>query len=49
MFSCLASSLTLKMEAICYSDTFVDFHRFTRRYMAENRTLRSNRCEKLKI
>jgi hypothetical protein len=36
---CLAYSSTLKMEAICSSETSVYFHRTTRRYMPEDRTL----------
>jgi hypothetical protein len=37
--SCLAYSLTLKMEAICYSDTLVNFQRTTQHYIPEDRTL----------
>jgi hypothetical protein len=38
LVSCLAYSSTLKMEAICSSKTSADFHRTTRRYIADNRT-----------
>jgi hypothetical protein len=31
---------TLKMEAICYSETSVDTQRTTRRYIAEDGTLK---------
>jgi hypothetical protein len=36
LVSCSAYSLTLKMEAICYSETSVDFQRTTRRYIPED-------------
>jgi hypothetical protein len=39
LVSCLAYSSTLKMEAICSSDTSVDFQQFTRRYIPEDSTL----------
>jgi hypothetical protein len=32
---CMVYSLTMKVEAICSSETSVDFHRTTRRYIAE--------------
>jgi hypothetical protein len=35
---CLVYSSTMKMEAICYSETSVDFQRATRRYIAEEST-----------
>jgi hypothetical protein len=35
----LAYSSTLKMEATCCSEILVDFHRATRRYIPEGRTL----------
>jgi hypothetical protein len=41
LVSCLAYSLTVKMETICSSETSVDFHRTTWRYIPEDRTLRS--------
>jgi hypothetical protein len=37
--SCLAYSSILKMEAICSSETLVDFHPTTRRYIPEDITL----------
>jgi hypothetical protein len=37
LVSCLAYS-TLKMEAICSSETSIDFQRTTRRYIPEDRT-----------
>jgi hypothetical protein len=46
--SCSAFSSTLKMEAICSSETSVDFQRTTRRYTPEDSTLYNNRCENLK-
>jgi hypothetical protein len=39
---------TLKMEAIFSSETSVDFHRTTRRYIPEDRTLYNHGCENLK-
>jgi hypothetical protein len=36
--SCLAYSSTLKTEAICSSETSVDFQRTTRRYISEDKT-----------
>jgi hypothetical protein len=39
LVSCLAYSSTLKMEAICSSETSVDFQRTTWRYIPEDRTL----------
>jgi hypothetical protein len=46
--SCLAYSSTLKMVAICSSETSVDFQRSTRRYIPEDSTLHNHRCENLK-
>jgi hypothetical protein len=40
--------LTLKMEAICSSETSVDFQWSTCRYISEDRTLHNHRCENLK-
>jgi hypothetical protein len=37
--SCSAYSLTLKMEATCFSETSVDFQRTIRHYIPEDRTL----------
>jgi hypothetical protein len=42
-----AYSLTLKMEAICFSETSVDFKWTTRHYIPEDQTLH-NCCESLK-
>jgi hypothetical protein len=39
---------TLKMEAICSSETSVDVQRTTRRYIPEDSTLHDHRCENLK-
>jgi hypothetical protein len=39
LISCLAYSLTLKKEAICVSETLLDFQWTTRRYIPEHRTL----------
>jgi hypothetical protein len=39
LLSCLAYSSTLQMEAVCSSETSVDFQRTTRRYIPEDRTL----------
>jgi hypothetical protein len=36
------------MEAKCSSETWADFRRTTRRYIPEDRTLHSHRCENLK-
>jgi hypothetical protein len=40
LVSCLAYSSTLKMEAICFSETSVDFQRNTQRYIPEDSTFR---------
>jgi hypothetical protein len=37
------------MEAICSSETSVDFQRITRRYIPEDSTLHNHRCENLKF
>jgi hypothetical protein len=39
---------TLKMEAICLSETSVDFQRTARRYIPEVCTLHNHRCDNLK-
>jgi hypothetical protein len=39
LVSCLAYSVTLKMEATCSSKTLVDFQRTTWHYIPEDRTL----------
>jgi hypothetical protein len=44
LVSCLAYSSTLKMEAICCSETSVDFQWTTWRYMPEVSTLNKTRC-----
>jgi hypothetical protein len=36
---CLAYSSTPKIELICSSETSVDFHRTTRRYIPDDRTI----------
>jgi hypothetical protein len=46
--SCSAHSSTLKMEAICSSETSGNFQRATRCYIPEERTLHNHRCENLK-
>jgi hypothetical protein len=38
LISCLACSSTLKVEAIYFSETSLDFRRITRRYIPEDRT-----------
>jgi hypothetical protein len=43
-----ASFSTLKMEAICSSETSVDTERTTWRYIPEDGTLHNHRCENLK-
>jgi hypothetical protein len=40
LVSCLAYSSILKMEAIRSSETSIDFHRTTRHYIREDRTLK---------
>jgi hypothetical protein len=44
--SCSAYS-TLKMEAVCFSETSVAFHLTTRCYIPEYRTLHKHHCENL--
>jgi hypothetical protein len=39
LVSCLSYSLVLKMEAIYSSETSVDFHQSTGRYIPEERTI----------
>jgi hypothetical protein len=48
LVSCLAYSSTLKMEAICSSETSVGFHGTTRRYIPEDGTAHSDRCGNLR-
>jgi hypothetical protein len=42
-------SLTLKMEAICSSETSVETQRTIRRDIPEDDTLHNHRCENLKF
>jgi uncharacterized membrane protein YciS (DUF1049 family) len=44
----LSLFFTLKMEAIFSSETSVDFHQTTRRYIPEDGTLHNHRCDNLK-
>jgi hypothetical protein len=48
LVSCLAYSLTLKMEAMCSSEMSVDLQWTTRHYIPEDRTLHNHCCENLK-
>jgi hypothetical protein len=48
LLSCSAYSSTLKMEAICSSETSVHFQQTTRRYIPEDSTLHNHCCENLK-
>jgi hypothetical protein len=48
LVSCSADSLTLKMKAICPSETSIDFQRNPRRYIPEDSTLYNDRGENLK-
>jgi hypothetical protein len=48
LVSCLASSSTLKTEAICSFEASIDIHHTTRRYVLEDTTLHSHRCGRLK-
>jgi hypothetical protein len=45
---CLAYFYTPKMEAICSSETSVDFNWTARRYIPEDRALHTHRCVNLK-
>jgi hypothetical protein len=47
LVSCLAYSLTLKMESICSPEMSVGFHLTTWHFIAEEKTLRSHRLENL--
>jgi hypothetical protein len=49
LVSSSANSLTLKMEAIYFSEASVDFQRTTHRYTPEDSTLHDHRCENLKF
>jgi hypothetical protein len=44
----LAYSSTLKKEAICSSETSVEFERTTQRYIPEDSTAHNHRCDNLK-
>jgi hypothetical protein len=48
LVSCSTYSSTLKMEAICSSETSVETRRTTRRHIPEDDTLHNHRCENLK-
>jgi hypothetical protein len=43
-----AYSSTLKMDAICSSETSVDFQRTARRYIPDDSTFQDHSCENLK-
>jgi hypothetical protein len=49
LVSCLAYSSTLKMEAVCFSKTVVDFQRTTWHYIPEDSNLHNHLCENLKF
>jgi hypothetical protein len=49
LVSCSAYSSPLKMEAICSSETSVEFKRTTRPYVPENITFYNHRCEILEF
>jgi hypothetical protein len=48
LVSCLADSLTSKMEVTCSSETSLEFQRTTQHYFPDHRTLHNHRCENLK-
>jgi hypothetical protein len=48
LVSCFAYSLALKMEAICYSETSVDFHAITRLCFSEYSALHIHSWDNLK-
>jgi hypothetical protein len=48
LVSCSAYFSTLKMAAICSSETWVDSQRTIQRYIPEDGTLHNHRCEDLK-
>jgi hypothetical protein len=48
LVSCLAYSLSLKMEVTCSTETSVDFQWTTHCYIPGDRTLHDNDCENLK-
>jgi hypothetical protein len=39
----------MMIEAVCFSETLVDFQRTTMRYIPEESTLHNHRCENLKF
>jgi hypothetical protein len=49
LISCWLIFSTVKMEAICSSETSVGFQRTTRRYIPDDITIRIYRCENLKF
>jgi hypothetical protein len=48
LVSCPAYSSALKVEAMCSSETSVDFQRTARHYIPEDSALHNHRCENLK-
>jgi hypothetical protein len=48
VLSCLVHSSTLKTEAVCSSETSVDFYQTTWHYTPEDSTLHNHQCENLK-
>jgi hypothetical protein len=48
LVSCFTYSSTLKMKAICSSETSVDFHRTTQRYNPKYPMLHGHGCENLR-
>jgi hypothetical protein len=48
LVSCLASSSTLKIEAICSSETSADFQQTIWPYIPEDLTLHNFQCENLR-
>jgi hypothetical protein len=48
LVSCLAYSSTLKMEAVCSSETSADFQRTTLNHIPVDKILHNHRCENLK-
>jgi hypothetical protein len=47
LVSCLAYSSTVKIEATCFSEKWVDFSRTIRRYFLEDVTLHSHLCDSI--
>jgi hypothetical protein len=48
LVSCSPYFSTPKMEATCSSETSVEFHRITRRYIPGDKILHNHRCDNLK-